>query len=42
MLLWLALLGPLWLVGWGVLDVTRRLNRIASMWCRFLLKFYPR
>lgn len=40
-LLWFVAFGPLWLVGWGVMNATRHLNRVAAMWCRMLLAIYP-
>lgn len=39
--LWMVVLGPLWLAGWGVLRISRRINQIAAYWCRFLLFLYP-
>jgi hypothetical protein len=41
-LLWIAVFGPFWLLGWGVLNATKHLNWLAAHWCKFLLYFYPR
>lgn len=38
---WLATIGPFFLVGWAVLHVTKHLNRLASLRCRYLLSVYP-
>lgn len=40
-LLWLVFIGPLWLVGWGVLHSTKVLNRVAAVWCKALLALFP-
>lgn len=39
--LWLVFLGPLWLLGWGVLHSTKWLNKAASFVCRALLVLLP-
>lgn len=39
---WLLVFGPLWLVGWGVLRVSKRINWLAAHWCWFLLFVYPK
>lgn len=40
-LLWIVVFGPLWLIGWGVLQATKSVNLLASHWCRFLLMVFP-
>ena len=40
-LLWLLVVGPLWLFGWGVMRISRRVNQFASVWCRLCMKLLP-
>jgi hypothetical protein len=40
--LWLLVFGPLWLLGWCILRITKRLNQLAAYWCRFLMLVFPR
>lgn len=38
---WLVTLGPFCLIGLVVQRVTKHLNRLATLWCKFLLSVYP-
>lgn len=40
-ILWLLVIGPLWLVGWGVMRIARRTHMIAQAWCRLCMWLLP-
>ena len=39
--LWIVFVGPLWLLGWGVLHATKQINRAAGLWCRACISLFP-
>lgn len=38
---WILTLGPFFAIGWCLLHASKHVNRVASLWCRFLLSVYP-